>query len=169
MHHFGIAQHRRRHHRARLHHVLLVARQRRCACALCALHLLFCNSFAYFRLIVAHTIYHCVPLSLLFRNVSRSVRAVERAQFTTSYSVVSDGDTHKVPASRVERAGGGDGCEDIRWDRCARPSAVRVTGEEGRVGRRLGPRGTEMAAREWQFRKRWESPGLTCIRAVPYL
>ena len=46
----------------------------------------------------------------------------------TSYSVVSDGITHKVPASRVERAGGGDGCEDIRWDRCARPSAVRVTG-----------------------------------------
>ena len=39
-----------------------------------------------------------------------------------------DGDTHKVPASRVERAGGGDGCEDIRWDRCARPSAARVTG-----------------------------------------
>ena len=32
-----------------------------------------------------------------------------------------------MPASRVERAGGGDGCEDIRWDRCARPSAVRVT------------------------------------------
>ena len=33
-----------------------------------------------------------------------------------------------MPASRVERAGGGDGCEDIRCDRCARPSAVRVTG-----------------------------------------
>ena len=49
-------------------------------------------------------------------------------QVMTSYSVVSDGDTHKVPASRVERAGGGDGCEDIRWDGCARPSAVRVTG-----------------------------------------
>ena len=30
----------------------------------------------------------------------------------TSYSVVSDGITHKVPASLVERAGGGDGCED---------------------------------------------------------
>ena len=31
-----------------------------------------------------------------------------------SYSVVSDReDTHKVPASRVERAGGGDGCEDM--------------------------------------------------------
>ena len=53
---------------------------------------------------------------------------MERAQCTTSYSVVSDGVTHKVPASRVERAGGGDGCEDIRCDRCARPSAVRVTG-----------------------------------------
>ena len=46
----------------------------------------------------------------------------------TSYSVVSDGHAHKVPTWRVERAGGGDGCEDIRWDRCARPSAVRVTG-----------------------------------------
>ena len=47
---------------------------------------------------------------------------------TTSYSIVSDAHAHKVPAWRVERAGGGDGCEDIRWDRCARPSAVRVTG-----------------------------------------
>ena len=49
-------------------------------------------------------------------------------QVMTSYSVVSDGHAHKVPVWRVERAGGGDGCEDIRWDRCARPSAVRVTG-----------------------------------------
>ena len=57
-----------------------------------------------------------------------SVRVVKRAPCTTLSNVVSDGDAHKVPASRVERAGGGDGCEDIRCDRCARPSAVRVTG-----------------------------------------
>ena len=53
---------------------------------------------------------------------------MDAQQVMTSYSVVSDGHAHKVPASRVERAGGGDGCEDIRCDRCARPSAVRVTG-----------------------------------------
>ena len=35
-----------------------------------------------------------------------SHEAVDVPQCTTSYSVVSDGDTHKVPASRVERAGG---------------------------------------------------------------
>ena len=49
-------------------------------------------------------------------------------QVITSYSVASDGHAHKVPVWRVERAGGGDGCEDIRCDRCARPSAVRVMG-----------------------------------------
>ena len=57
-----------------------------------------------------------------------SVRVVKRAQCTTLSNVVSDGHAQEVPASRDERAGGGDGCEDIRCDRCARPSAVRVTG-----------------------------------------
>ena len=57
-----------------------------------------------------------------------SLWSAHSAPATTSYSVVSDGHALKVPASRVERAGGGDGCEDIRWDKCARPSAVRVTG-----------------------------------------
>ena len=57
---------------------------------------------------------------------------MDAQQVMTSYSVVSDGHAHKpqgASESRVERAGGGDGCEDIRWARCARPSAVQVTGE----------------------------------------
>ena len=62
-----------------------------------------------------------------------SVRVVKRAQCTTLFNVDLERDAHKVPASRVERAGGGDGCQDIRWARCARPSAaVRVT-RQGRV------------------------------------
>ena len=66
---------------------------------------------------------YCFTCMCLF-----SVRVVKRAQCNTLSNVVSDGHAHKVPASRVERAGGGDGCEDIRCDGCARPSAVRVTG-----------------------------------------
>ena len=40
--------------------------------------------------------------------------AVERAQCTTSSSVVSDDDMHKLPASRDERADGGHGSESLR-------------------------------------------------------
>ena len=43
-----------------------------------------------------------------------SVLVVERAQSTTSYSVVSDDDMHKLPASRDERADGGHGSESLR-------------------------------------------------------
>ena len=66
-HHFGFAEHRRRHRRASLHHVIHVVRQRQRAQGLCTLHLLFCKPCAYDRLIVAHTIYHCVPLLILLR------------------------------------------------------------------------------------------------------
>ena len=46
--------------------------------------------------------------------VVSSVLAVEDAQFTTSSSVVSDDDMHKLPASRDERADGGHGSESLR-------------------------------------------------------
>ena len=46
--------------------------------------------------------------------ISRALRlAVERAQCTTSSSVVSDDDMHKLPASRDERADGGHGSESL--------------------------------------------------------
>ena len=48
---------------------------------------------------------------------------------TTSSSVVSDNDMHKLPASRDERADGGHGSDSLRYTQCARPSAVRVTRE----------------------------------------
>ena len=75
-----------------------------------------------------HSIYVCVCRKLcgLTGRIASEDEFAPRVM--TSCSVVSDGHAHKVPAWRVERAGGGDGCEDIRWDRCARPSAVRVTG-----------------------------------------
>ena len=75
-----------------------------------------------------HSMYVCVCGKLCGLTGSFAAQDEFLPRVMTSYSVVSDGHAHKVPASRVERAGGGDGCEDIRWDRCARPSAVRVTG-----------------------------------------
>ena len=66
---------------------------------------------------------YCFSCMCLF-----SVRVVKRAQCTTLFNVGRKKEEEEVPPSRVERAGGGDGCEDIRCDRCARPSAVRVTG-----------------------------------------
>ena len=48
-------------------------------------------------------------------------------QVTTSSSVVSDDDMHKLPASRDERADGAHGTDSLLDTQCARPSAVRVT------------------------------------------
>ena len=77
---------------------------------------------------MAFYIYVCLPHKLCGLTGRFAAQDEFLPRVMTSYSVVSDGHAHKVPVSRVERAGGGDGCEDIRWDRCARPSAVRVTG-----------------------------------------
>ena len=74
-----------------------------------------------------HSMYVCVCGKLCGLTGSFAAQDEFLPRVMTSYSVVSDAHAHKVPASRVERAGGGDGCEDIRWDRCARPSAVWVT------------------------------------------
>ena len=61
-----------------------------------------------------HSIYTCVCRKLCGLT-GRIAAQVEFAQkVMTFFSVVSDGHAHKVPASRVERAGGGDGCEEIR-------------------------------------------------------
>ena len=75
-----------------------------------------------------HYIYVCACRKLCGLTGRFAAQEEFAPHFVTSHSVVSDGHALKVPASRVERAGGGDGCEDIRWARCARPSAVRVTG-----------------------------------------
>ena len=75
-----------------------------------------------------HSMYVCVCGKLCGLTGSFAAQDEFLPRVMTSYSVASDGHAHKVPVWRVERAGGGDGCEDIRWDRCARPSAVRVTG-----------------------------------------
>ena len=76
-----------------------------------------------------HSIYMCVCRKLcgLTGRFATQDEFLPRVMTSSASSDVSDGHAHKVPASRVERAGGGDGCEDIRWDRCGRPSAVRVT------------------------------------------
>ena len=87
--------------------------------------------------IPARTTHQCVPLDCFLFIAHRSttvysVLAVELPQSITSYSVVSDGHAHKVPASSVARRAR---CRwwrrrlsgHFRWDRCARPLAVRVT------------------------------------------
>ena len=75
-----------------------------------------------------HSIYMCVCRKLCGLTGRFAAQEEFAPHFMTSHSVVSHDNSRKVPVSRVERAGGGDGCEDIPWARCARPSAVRVTG-----------------------------------------
>ena len=75
-----------------------------------------------------HSMHVCVCRKLCGLTGRIAAQDEFKPRVMTSYSVISYEDAQKVPASRVERAGGGDGCEDIRCDRCARSSAVRVTG-----------------------------------------
>ena len=57
----------------------------------------------------------CLHALIAFKITGSVLRlAVELPQSTTSSSVVSDDDMHKLPASRDERADGGHGSESLR-------------------------------------------------------
>ena len=110
-HHFGSGRHDPRHRRALPHPLPDLRRQRQRGHALWQLRGLTSIATVYVKQISAHSTCACVHLLRLHhRCLLRSSWKLDTVHHLR-YSVVSDDDMHKLPASRDERADGGHGSE----------------------------------------------------------